>query len=99
MHVVGVGYHYTATADIRGEGTEDWVEAEGEELSTQGVALACPTARVDNGGGLAVSAHVQVSGAAVAGVHPLPEAWEGLGDDGEEGATMNGVESVGEVQR
>ena len=99
VDVVGVGDDHSAGAYQTGDRAQDRVQAKGEELCSQRVALASATARTDHSGVVAVTPDIQLRGGAVAGMDPRPESRETLSNNLQESSTVNGVERVGDIQR
>ena len=70
------------------------MESEGEELCSERAALSCARAALDDLGGEIVSPDIELGGLTVVRPYPAPETREALTDDLEEGAPVDGVESI-----
>ena len=98
MHIIGVRNANPPIAEDRLDGTEPRVEPQGEELRTQGIALASPTARGNDEGRVIVTPHVHLRRATIVSESPKPEIREGGSHHTQELSTMDGVEGVGDIQ-
>ena len=88
----------TVTEEGR-DSTKPRVEAEGKELCSERVALPGATARDDHRRLRLITPHIELCGATVARLDPLPEPREALPNDSHEVTPVHRVEGVATVKR